>query len=1132
MKRTKKILCLLLACAAVFSSTLTALAQIENIDGKDHAYVSSFGRLSYGGKPKTAFKNLNDALNGLSGGGKVIVQGNYTVDSLLQKGDLEIVGTGTKATGNKLSFPSGKIELTGALSLSNLCIDMPENGTVVTNGNDFKAFDGFDSWSVEKYAASSANTITYPAPISVTAGNFEKSSVIELLSGKYKTISAGSGNGSLAISASSIIADNIVIGADGANITGDLSYELCAVKADKLSSAKGKINGNLIVKLDADCEIASFDLSAFPEVSGKAVLVTDAQTKVEKGAFDIHVKLSQGDVSAASENGAFSGLRFSDQNSLGTKKILISGEEKTADNGVFALADGVYEICPVATVELSLNAASSFVNGYEDGTFLPQNNMTRAEAITTLARLIADESAFKGTVTSEFSDVPQNAWHTSYIGLFEKLGFLDTIAEDGKILPNEKITRGEFCELIYKIHPIISKKLYGTKHFSDVKNNYKYVNAVEFAGFAGIVGGYEDGTFRPDNLITRAEVVTMINRMIGRAPAENDVTVFADTNGHWAKAQINAAANPAEKDGITMWTQKNTTKFDEYMQYRGNLANTAYKLGTEKKLNVAFIGGSVTAGSGVPSTMFETHSWRARTMQYLRQAYPDCTINQVNAAIGDSYTKYAVYRADNDLFRYNFDLIFIEYAINDSPWYSAKNDMETVVYFETLLRRIYDHNPNADVVIVYTIDDKIDRTPKYFPTASAQEIIAKHYDVPSVNFGRALADHIAEGGYKWADYFSDYVHPNEDGHLYYGAVLSEYLTEALKNSASDALKAKVLPEKHTKKELWYDLTMLEAHEIDLSLSKNWALSDDGKKIYPTDADNELVIKTYGSDICIASPRDDIMYYSVDGGAEQYMKMNRKPQTLFENLTDGEHTLRIRAEDIKNLEIQRVMYNGKAPEKEGAPKSAGNLLILGDSYSTFEGVMPKDHAVWYSKNPDPQNTDVSKLTETWWHKFVTETGSLLALNSSWAGSTICTTGYGGADSTNSAFITRIDKLADEGFFETNDLDTILIFGATNDTWAGSPIGWMKYSDWTKDELKYFRPALCYMLSRLKELAGDARIVYMVNTGLSEVIKTSILEACEHYGVEAFVLSDFSKTDGHPNIAGMESIKNQLIEYLAK
>ena len=104
--------------------------------------------------------------------------------------------------------------------------------------------------------------------------------------------------------------------------------------------------------------------------------------------------------------------------------------------------------------------------------------------------------------------------------------------------------------------------------------------------------------------------------------------------------------------------------------------------------------------------------------------------------------------------------------------------------------------------------------------------------------------------------------------------------------------------------------MLEAKEIDLSLSKNWALSEDGSKIYPTAADNELVVKTYGSDICIASPRDDTMYYSVDGGQEQYMKMNRKPQTLAEGLSDGEHILRIRADDITKLSIQRLMYNGK------------------------------------------------------------------------------------------------------------------------------------------------------------------------------------------------------------------------------
>ena len=228
-----------------------------------------------------------------------------------------------------------------------------------------------------------------------------------------------------------------------------------------------------------------------------------------------------------------------------------------------------------------------------------------------------------------------------------------------------------------------------------------------------------------------------------------------------------------------------------------------------------------------------------------------------------------------------------------------------------MLRRVYEHNPQADIVIVYTIDDKIDRKPQYFPTAAAQEVIAAHYDIPSVNFGRALADHIASNKYKWSDCFADYVHPNDTGHLYYAAVLSEYLSNELNKPLDTAApENKVLPAKHTDKELWYDLTMLEANEIDLSLSKNWALSDDGKKIYPTAKDNELVIKTYGSDICIASPRDNLMYYSVDGGNELHMKMNRKPQTLFEGLSDGEHILRIRAEDISKLSIQRIMYNGK------------------------------------------------------------------------------------------------------------------------------------------------------------------------------------------------------------------------------
>ena len=358
-----------------------------------------------------------------------------------------------------------------------------------------------------------------------------------------------------------------------------------------------------------------------------------------------------------------------------------------------------------------------------------------------------------------------------------------------------------------------------------------------------------------------------------------------------------------------MWTTEKSSRFDGYMQYRASLNNTYYKLSHEKKLNVAFIGGSVTAGAG--ATLPDKTSWRARIVEDFQNAYPDCDIHQVNAAIGDSYTKYAVYRMDADLLAYDYDLVFVEYAINDSPWYSAENDNDTIVFFETLVRRIYEHNPKADIVIVYTIDDKIDRKLPYFPTAAAQEKIAKLYDIPSVNFGRALADYIGDGNLKWADYYSDYVHPNDTGYLYYASVLSEYLANALSDAESAAPAAlcdKALPEPRAKK-LWYNLTMLEAKDIDLSESKNWALSDDGKYIVPTAADNELILHTKGTDLCIAAPRADIMEYSVDGGDVQTMNMNRKPQTLAKNMAEGEHTLRIHAPDHTKLRIQRLMYNG-------------------------------------------------------------------------------------------------------------------------------------------------------------------------------------------------------------------------------
>ena len=113
------------------------------------------------------------------------------------------------------------------------------------------------------------------------------------------------------------------------------------------------------------------------------------------------------------------------------------------------------------------------------------------------------------------------------------------------------------------------------------------------------------------------------------------------------------------------------------------------------------------------------------------------------------------------------------------------------------------------------------------------------------------------------------------------------------------------------------------------------------------------------------------------------------------------------------------------------QSLKSISILGDSYSTFEGYLqPDTNSIWYYVSPQ-QQTDVTSVKQTWWHKFIKENNYRLCINNSFSGATICNTGYNQADYSDRSFITRMDKLGCP--------DIIFIFGATNDCWAGSPLG---------------------------------------------------------------------------------------------
>ena len=210
---------------------------------------------------------------------------------------------------------------------------------------------------------------------------------------------------------------------------------------------------------------------------------------------------------------------------------------------------------------------------------------------------------------------------------------------------------------------------------------------------------------------------------------------------------------------------------------------------------------------------------------------------------------------------------------------------------------------------------------------------------------------------------------------------------------------------------------------------------------------------------------------------------------------------------------------------------GNVLIFGDSYSTFEGYVPQGHALWYTTAQKPE-TDVTRVEETWWYPIVTAEGNRLVLNSSWSGSTIGNRGYGGEDASHFSFIGRMEKLEEEGFFAQNAIDTCLVFGGTNDHWCGADKGEPQYADWTKDDLYRVLPAVSYFFCRLRALLPHTRLVSLVNTDFPSDFVEALVEIFTHYGVESVVLQEIGKDHGHPNIAGMTAIREQTVAALLK
>lgn len=198
----------------------------------------------------------------------------------------------------------------------------------------------------------------------------------------------------------------------------------------------------------------------------------------------------------------------------------------------------------------------AYLGGYGNGLFGPDDNMTRAQAAQMFYNLLLNKNV---DITVDFTDVPADEWYGNAVRTLASLGVIKGIG-DGQFAPNRTITRAEFTVIAMRFANVSADV---TNPFTDIAMNDWYYTAVTSAVSYGWITGYSDGTFKPMATITRAEVATIVNRMLARTADRNfvdssAVTRFDDVPAtYWAYYNIaeatTAHTHTIDNNGVESW---------------------------------------------------------------------------------------------------------------------------------------------------------------------------------------------------------------------------------------------------------------------------------------------------------------------------------------------------------------------------------------------------------------------------------------------------------------------------------------------------------------------------------------------------------------------------------------------------
>ena len=349
---------------------------------------------------------------------------------------------------------------------------------------------------------------------------------------------------------------------------------------------------------------------------------------------------------------------------------------------------------------------------------------------------------------------------------------------------------------------------------------------------------------------------------------------------------------------------------------RGDLLNSQIIFEHQKVGRVAFLGGSITSNTG----------WRDSVCNYLTKRFPETDFEFIEAGITSMGSTPAAFRLNRDVLAHGrIDLLFEEAAVNDAG--NGRTSKEQIKAMEGLVRHLREANPQIDIVMMHFVDpDKMKdyRAGKEPLVITNHNMVADHYNIPTINLAMEVTDRIDNGEFSWQDDFKN-LHPSPFGQGIYARSIIQLLKNNYLGQLDDDEKVSSHDTPGKLDEYCYD----NGYLMDISsaqlykgwkIDSSWSPRDDSKvrpnfvnvpMLISNEPGSKLTLKFTGNTVCIAVAAGQdagIIDYRIDGGDWQSLNLFTSWSnqlhlpwyyTLSSELLSKEHLLEIRIASSKD-----------------------------------------------------------------------------------------------------------------------------------------------------------------------------------------------------------------------------------------